>query len=73
MPAFIWLALTTVFGWLLKNVGPQILISLGVGLVSYGGFSALESDFSSYISAIDSSAVSQLATLLHILGFFCRC
>lgn len=70
MAAFIWLALTTIFGWLLKNIGPQILISLGIGLATYTGFSALSSDFTSYVNAIQDSSVSQLVALLHILGVF---
>ena len=36
----IYLLLVTIGTWLLKNVGPQILLALGVGFVSYTGFSA---------------------------------
>ncbi|OFC61071.1 hypothetical protein BAE30_06100 [Acidithiobacillus caldus] len=69
MADFIWLAIITAGKWILKNIGPQILLSLGIGLVSYTGFSALQANFSAYISAMGSN-LSQLDALLHILGVF---
>ncbi|WMT47431.1 MAG: DUF2523 family protein [Acidithiobacillus caldus] len=69
MADFIWLAIITAGKWILKNIGPQILLSLGIGLVSYTGFSALQSNFSAYINAMGSN-LSQLDALLHILGVF---
>ncbi len=69
MADFIWLAIITAGKWLLENIGPQILLSLGVALVSYTGFSALSSDLSSYIDAMGSN-LAQLDSLLHILGVF---
>jgi len=66
---FIWLAIVTAGKWILKNIGPQILLSLGIGLVSYTGFSALQANFSAYINAMGSN-LSQLDALLHILGVF---
>jgi hypothetical protein len=69
MADFIWLALITFGKWILRNIGPQILLSLGIGLVSYTGFSALQANLSTYIDAMGSN-LSQLAALLHILGVF---
>jgi len=69
MADFIWLAIITAGKWFLKNIGPQILLSLGIGLVSYTGFSALQSNFSAYINAMGSN-LSQLDAFLHILGVF---
>jgi len=69
MVDFLILLFTSVGKWLLRNLGPQLLLSLGIGLVSYGGFSALQSDLSSYMDAMGSN-LSQLNSLLHILGVF---
>ena len=65
----IYLLLVTVGTWLLKNVGPQILLALGVGFVSYTGFSALDSNLSVAINAIGSGAAS-LDTLVHMFGIY---
>ncbi|WCE92706.1 DUF2523 family protein [Acidithiobacillus ferriphilus] len=65
----IYLLLVTVGTWLLKNVGPQILLALGVGFVSYTGFSALDSNLSTAINAIGSGAAS-LDTLVHMFGIY---
>ena len=65
----IYLLLVTLGTWLLKNVGPQILLALGVGFVSYTGFSALDSNLSVAINAIGSGAAS-LDTLVHMFGIY---
>ena len=65
----IYLLLVTVGTWLLKNVGPQILLALGVGFVSYTGFSALDTNLSTAINAIGSGAAS-LDTLVHMFGIY---
>ena len=65
----IYLLLVTVGTWLLKNVGSQILLALGVGFVSYTGFSALDSNLSTAINAIGSGAAS-LDTLVHMFGIY---
>ena len=65
----IYLLLVTVGTWLLKNVGPQILLALGVGFVSYTGFSALDANLSTAINAIGSGAAS-LDTLVHMFGIY---
>ena len=65
----IYLLLVTLGTWLLKNVGPQILLALGVGFVSYTGFSALDSNLSTAIIAIGSGAAS-LDTLVHMFGIY---
>ena len=65
----IYLLLVTVGTWLLKNIGPQILLALGVGFVSYTGFSALDSNLSVAINAIGSGAAS-LDTLVHMFGIY---
>ena len=65
----IYLLLVTIGTWLLKNVGPQILLALGVGFVSYTGFSALDSNLSVAINAIGSGAAS-LDTLVHMFGIY---
>ena len=65
----IYLLLVTVGTWLLKNIGPQILLALGVGFVSYTGFSALDSNLSTAINAIGSGAAS-LDTLVHMFGIY---
>ena len=53
----------------MKNVGPQILLALGVGFVSYTGFSALDTNLSIAINAIGSGAAS-LDTLVHMFGIY---
>ena len=65
----IYLLLTTLGTWLLKNVGPQILLSLGVGFASYTGFSALDSNLTTAINAIGSGAAS-LDILVHMFGIY---
>ena len=65
----IYLLLVTIGTWLLKNVGPQILLALGVGFVSYTGFSALDTNLSIAINAIGSGAAS-LDTLVHMFGIY---
>lgn len=65
----IYLLLVTLGTWLLKNVGPQILLALGVGFVSYTGFSALDTNLSTAINAIGSGAAS-LDTLVHMFGIY---
>ena len=65
----IYLLLVTLGTWLLKNVGPQILLALGVGFVSYTGFSALDTNLSTAINAIGSGAAS-LDTLVHLFGIY---
>ncbi|MEB8475388.1 DUF2523 family protein [Acidithiobacillus ferriphilus] len=65
----IYLLLVTIGTWLLKNVGPQILLALGVGFVSYTGFSALDSNLTVAINAIGSGAAS-LDTLVHMFGIY---
>ena len=65
----IYLLLVTIGTWLLKNLGPQILLALGVGFVSYTGFSALDTNLSTAINAIGSGAAS-LDTLVHMFGIY---
>ena len=65
----IYLLLVTIGAWVLKNIGPQILLALGVGFVSYTGFSALDSNLSVAINAIGSGAAS-LDTLVHMFGIY---
>ena len=65
----IYLLLVTIGTWLLKNVSPQILLALGVGFVSYTGFSALDTNLSTAINAIGSGAAS-LDTLVHMFGIY---
>ena len=65
----IYLLLVTIGTWLLKNVGPQVLLALGVGFVSYTGFSALDANLSTAINAIGSGAAS-LDTLVHMFGIY---
>ena len=67
MPAFLMMLFTTVGTWLLKNVLPQMLLSVGVGLVSYTGFSALDANLTTAVNAIGSGA-SSLDTLVHMFG-----
>jgi hypothetical protein len=67
MPTFLILLFQTVGLWLLKNVLPQMLLSVGVGLVSYTGFSALSANLTTAVNAIGSGA-SSLDTLIHMFG-----
>ncbi len=65
----LYLLLVTVGTWLLKNLGPQLLIALGIGFVSYSGFSALDANLSTAINDIGSGAAS-LDTLFHMFGIY---
>ncbi|MHB8116726.1 MAG: DUF2523 family protein [Acidithiobacillus ferrivorans] len=65
----IYLLLVTLGTWILKNIGPQFLLALGVGFVSYTGFSALDTNLSTAINAIGSGAAS-LDTLVHMFGIY---
>jgi hypothetical protein len=67
MPAFLYMLFETVGLWLLENVLPQMLLSLGIGLVSYAGFSALSANLTTAINSIGSGAAS-LDTLIHMFG-----
>jgi len=67
MPAFLMMLFTTVGTWLLKNVLPQMLLSVGIGLVSYSGFSALSANLTTAVNAIGSGA-SSFDTLVHMFG-----
>ncbi|MDD5003182.1 MAG: DUF2523 family protein [Acidithiobacillus sp.] len=67
MPAFLILLFQTVGTWLLKNILPQMLLSVGVGLVSFTGFSALSANLTAAVNAIGSGA-SSLDTLIHMFG-----
>jgi len=69
MPAFLLLLLTTVATWFMKNVLPQMLISVGVGLVSYTGFSALDSNLTTAINDMGNTA-SSLNVLFHMFGVY---
>ncbi|MBE7567469.1 DUF2523 domain-containing protein [Acidithiobacillus thiooxidans] len=69
MPAFLLLLLTTFGTWLLKNILPQMLISVGVGLVSYTGFSALDSNLTTAINDMGNTA-SSLNVLFHMFGVY---
>ena len=63
----IYLLLVTIGTWIIKSVGPQILLALGIGFVSYTGFSALDANLTTAINAIGSGAAS-LDTLIHMFG-----
>ena len=65
----IYLLLVTLGQWILRNVGPQILLALGIGFVSYSGFSALEANLTTAINAIGSGSAS-LDTLIHMFGIY---
>ncbi len=65
----IYLLLVTIGTWLLKNIGPQILLALGIGFVSFTGFSALDSNLTTAINDIGSGAAS-LDTLVHMFGIY---
>lgn len=67
MPAFLLLLFQTVGLWFLKNILPQMLLSVGVGLVSFVGFSALESNLTTAVNAIGAGA-SSFDTLIHMFG-----
>ena len=67
MPAFLVLLFQTVGLWLMENVLPQMLLSVGVGLVSFTGFSALSANLTTAINDIGSGA-SSCDTLIHMFG-----
>lgn len=67
MPAFLLLLFQTVGLWFLKNILPQMLLSVGVGLVSFVGFSALEANLTTAVNAIGAGA-SSFDTLIHMFG-----
>lgn len=67
MPAFLMMLFTTVGTWFMENVLPQMLLSVGVGLVSYSGFSALDANLTTAINDIGSGA-SSFDTLIHMFG-----
>lgn len=67
MPTFLILLFQTVGTWLLKNILPQMFLSVGVGLVSYTGFSALSANLTTAVNAIGSGAAS-FDTLIHMFG-----
>ncbi|MHB8199750.1 MAG: DUF2523 family protein [Acidithiobacillus sp.] len=67
MGAFLLLIAQTAGLWLLKNVLPQMFFSVGVGLVSYVGFSALSANLTTAVNAIGSGA-SSFDTLIHMFG-----
>ncbi|MHB1735230.1 MAG: DUF2523 family protein [Acidithiobacillus sp.] len=63
----IFLLLTTIGTWLLKNIGPQILLSLGIGIFSYTGYHALAANATSALTDLGSTAAS-FVTLIHMFG-----
>ena len=67
MPAFLVLLFQTVGLWLMENILPQMLLSVGVGLVSFTGFSALSANLTTAINDIGSGA-SSFDTLIHMFG-----
>lgn len=67
MPAFLMMLFETVGLWFLENILPQMLISLGIGLVSYAGFSALTANLTTAVNAIGAGA-SSFDTLIHMFG-----
>ena len=67
MPAFLIMLFQTIGLWLMENVLPQMLLSVGVGLVSFTGFSALTANLSTAINDIGSGA-SSFDTLIHMFG-----
>ena len=67
MPAFLVMLFQTVGLWLMENVLPQMLLSVGVGLVSFTGFSALSANLTTAINDIGSGA-SSFDTLIHMFG-----
>lgn len=69
MPAFLLLLFTTVGTWFMKNLSPQMLISLGIGFFSYTGFSALESNLTTAINDMGDTA-SSLNVLFHMFGIY---
>lgn len=69
MPAFLMLLLTSVASWFMKNLLPQMLLSIGVGLISYTGFSALSNNLSTAISDMSQMAAST-NTLFHMFGVY---
>lgn len=69
MPAFLLLLLETAGLWFMKNLLPQLLLSLGIGFFSYAGFSALESNLTTAINDMGSTA-SSLNVLFHMFGVY---
>ena len=67
MPAFLVMLFQTVGLWLMENILPQMLLSVGVGLVSFTGFSALSANLTTAINDIGSGA-SSFDTLIHMFG-----
>ena len=67
MPAFLMMLFETVGLWFLENILPQMLLSLGIGLVAYSGFSALSANLTTAVNDIGSGA-SSLDTLIHMFG-----
>ena len=67
MPAFLVMLFQTVGFWLMKNILPQMLLSVGVGLVTFTGFSALSANLTTAINDIG-SGVSSFDTLIHMFG-----
>ncbi len=65
----LYLLATTVATWLLKNIAPQLLIALGIGFVSFSGFSALQTNLTTAINAIGTGATS-FDTLVHMFGIY---
>lgn len=69
MGAFLLLIITTAGTWLLKNLLPSMLLSMGIGLISYTGFSALESNLTTAINDMGNTA-SSLNVLFHMFGIY---
>ena len=67
MPAFLVMLFQTLGLWLMENILPQMLLSVGVGLVSFTGFSALSANLTTAINDIGSGA-SSFDTLIHMFG-----
>ncbi len=67
MPAFLMMLFETVGLWFLENILPTMLLSVGIGLVAYSGFSALSDNLTTAVNAIGSGA-SSLDTLIHMFG-----
>ena len=63
----IYLLLTTLGTWLLENVAPQMLLSLGIGVFSYTGYHALAANASVAISDMNSTSAS-FVSLIHLFG-----
>ena len=63
----LYLLLTTLGSWLLKNVAPQMLLAIGVGLFSYTGYHALAANATVALNDIGTTAAS-FDTLIHMFG-----